>query len=65
MKSHSVLRSLPLLQSFSDADLADLVGTTRESINKELKILWGKGLVSTEGGHMHLFDLERLKRRVH
>jgi CRP-like cAMP-binding protein len=65
MKSHSVLRRVPLLQSFSDADLADLVGTTRESINKELKVLRGRGLVSTEGGHMHLLDLERLKRRVH
>jgi CRP-like cAMP-binding protein len=46
-------------------DLADLVGTTRESINKELKVLRGKGLVSTEGGYIHLLDLERLKRRVH
>jgi CRP-like cAMP-binding protein len=46
-------------------DLADLVGTTRESINKELKVLRGKGLVSTEGGYFQLLDLARLKRRVH
>ncbi len=46
-------------------DMADLVGTTRESINKELKVLRDKGLVSTERGHIQLLDLERLKRRAH
>lgn len=46
-------------------DMADLVGTTRESINKELKVLRDKGLVSTEGGYIQLLDLERLKRRAH
>jgi CRP/FNR family cyclic AMP-dependent transcriptional regulator len=46
-------------------DLADLVGTTRESINKELKVLRGKGLVSTEGGYIQLLDIARLRRRVH
>jgi CRP-like cAMP-binding protein len=46
-------------------DLADLVGTTRESINKELKVLRAKGLVSTEGGYIQLLDLARLGRRVH
>jgi len=46
-------------------DLADLVGTTRESINKELKVLRDKGLVVTEGGYIQLLDLARLRRRVH
>ena len=46
-------------------DMADLVGTTRESINKELRVLREKGLVSTESGYIRLLDLERLKRRVH
>jgi CRP-like cAMP-binding protein len=46
-------------------DIADLVGTTRESINKELRVLREKGLVSTEGDYIQLLDLERLKRRVH
>jgi len=45
--------------------MADLVGTTRESINKELRVLREKGLVSTEGDYIQLLDLERLKRRVH
>jgi CRP/FNR family cyclic AMP-dependent transcriptional regulator len=46
-------------------DMADLVGTTRESINKELRVLREKGLVSMESGYIRLLDLERLKRRVH
>jgi CRP-like cAMP-binding protein len=46
-------------------DLADLVGTTRESINKELRVMRGKGLVSTEDGYIRLLDVERLERRVH
>jgi len=46
-------------------DIADLVGTTRESINKEIRVLREKGLVSTEGDFIQLLDLERLKRRVH
>lgn len=46
-------------------DIADLVGTTRESINKEIRVLREKGLVSTEGDYIQLLDLERLKRRVH
>ena len=46
-------------------DMADLVGTTRESINKELRILRERGLVSTEGDYIQLLDLERLKRRIH
>jgi CRP-like cAMP-binding protein len=46
-------------------DMADLVGTSRESINKELKVLRDKGLVSMEGGYIQLLDLERLKRRAH
>ena len=46
-------------------DIAELVGTTRESINKELKVLRDKGLISTAGGFVQLIDLERLKRRVH
>ena len=46
-------------------DIAELIGTTRESINKELKVLRDKGMISTEGGFIKIIDLERLKRRVH
>lgn len=46
-------------------EIADLVGATRESINKELRVLRDKGLVSLEEGYVRISDLERLRRRVH
>lgn len=46
-------------------DLASIVGTTRESINKELRILREKGLVNTEGNTLQILDLERLEKRAH
>ncbi len=46
-------------------EMADLVGATRESVNKELKVMRDKGLISTVSGYIQLHDLERLERRVH
>lgn len=46
-------------------DLASMVGVTRESINKELRVLREKGLVSTTGNMIQILDMERLKRRAH
>jgi len=46
-------------------DLASMVGVTRESINKELRVLREKGLVSTEGNTIQILDLERLRKRAH
>lgn len=46
-------------------DLASMVGVTRESINKELRVLREKGLVSTTGNMIQILDVERLKRRAH
>ncbi|MBN2397492.1 MAG: Crp/Fnr family transcriptional regulator [Deltaproteobacteria bacterium] len=45
-------------------DLASIVGTTRESINKELRTLREKGLVNTEGNTLQIIDLERLEKRA-
>ncbi|MDD5724074.1 MAG: Crp/Fnr family transcriptional regulator [Syntrophales bacterium] len=45
-------------------DLASIVGTTRESINKELRVLREKGLVDTEGDTLQILDLERLEKRA-
>lgn len=45
-------------------DLASIVGTTRESINKELKTLREKGLVNTEEDSLHILDLDGLKKRA-
>ena len=46
-------------------DLASIVGATRESINKELRILREKGLVNTEGNTLQILNLEQLKKRAH
>ena len=48
----------------TQTDLASMVGATRESINKELRILREKGLVSREGNNLRIYNLERLKRRI-
>ena len=45
-------------------DLASIVGTTRESINKELRILREKGMVNTEGHTIRILDLKQLKKRA-
>jgi len=49
----------------SQRDLAAMLGVTRESINKELKILRDKGVVTTARNAIIIQDLERLKRRAH
>ncbi len=36
----------------SQTELGDLVGTTRESINKQLRIWRGEGVISIEAGHV-------------
>jgi len=48
----------------TQSDLASIVGTTRESINKELRILREKGLVITEEDALHILDLEGLTKRA-
>jgi len=45
-------------------DLADMVGATRESINKELRILREKGLVTLTEKAIQINDVNRLRRRV-
>lgn len=45
-------------------ELADMVGATRESINKELRVLRKSGLVSITEGTLYIHDIERLKRRA-
>jgi len=45
-------------------ELASLIGVSRETINKELKILREKGIVSTARNAIKIRDLERLKHRI-
>jgi CRP-like cAMP-binding protein len=49
----------------SQRELAAMLGVTRESINKELKILRDKGVVRTGRNAIIIQDIERLKRRAH
>ena len=51
--------------SLTQKDLASMVGATRESINKELRVLREKGLVSTQENTIRIHNLERLKRRAY
>ena len=49
----------------SQKELADMVGATRESINKELRVLKERGLVTVTEQHIRINDMDRLKRRIH
>jgi CRP/FNR family transcriptional regulator, cyclic AMP receptor protein len=48
----------------SQQELGNILGVSRESINKELKILRNKGVVSTSRNSIHILDLESLKKRM-
>ena len=58
---NSLLIDLDLTQS----DLASMIGATRESVNKELRLLREKGLITTMGNRIRITNVERLKRRIH
>ena len=45
-------------------DLASMVGATRESINKEMRVLRERGLITTEGHELTIINMERLKMRA-
>ena len=60
-EENCILIDLDLTQS----DLASMIGATRESINKELRLLREKGLISTTGRKIQIYNMERLKRRIH
>jgi CRP-like cAMP-binding protein len=59
-EDNSTLIDLDLKQR----DLASMIGATRESVNKELRLLREKGLVSTTGNKIRIYNLDLLKRRV-
>lgn len=50
--------------SLTQSDLARMVGASRESINKELRMLREKGLVTVQGGSFTIHNMQRLKRRI-
>jgi len=57
--------SLVISLKLSQKELADMIGATRESINKELRVLKGKGLVSITDKNITIHDTRRLERRIH
>lgn len=46
----------------SQGELADLVGTTRESVNKQMRAWTGDGVVRMERGEVTILDPDRLER---
>jgi CRP/FNR family transcriptional regulator, cyclic AMP receptor protein len=48
----------------SQQELGNILGVSRESINKELKLLRNKGVVSTSRNSIHILDFDSLKKRM-
>ena len=51
--------------NLTQKELGDMIGSTRESINKELKILRDKGLITMQESKIQIIDMTRLKRRAY
>jgi len=62
---HEDGEALKIDLKLSQKELADMVGATRESINKELRVLREKGLISLTEKAIYLHDIRRLRRRIH
>lgn len=50
--------------SLTQKELGDMVGATRESVNKELKNLREEGLIDVKGNRIRLIDIEGLTMRT-
>ena len=51
--------------NLTQKELGDMIGSTRESINKELKILRDKSLITMQENKIQIIDITRLKRRAY
>lgn len=60
-KDNKILIDLSLTQK----ELGNMVGATRESINKELKLLRKQGLIIIEGSRIQILDISRLKNKTY
>ena len=56
--------SHPCTLKISQQELGNILGVSRESINKELKALRNKSLISTSRNSITIHDLELLKKRM-
>ena len=61
---HKEGQQMEISIKLSQKELADMVGASRESINKELRVLREKGLVSVTEESIFIHDIKRLKRRA-
>lgn len=50
-------------RKFSQTDIAQLLGVTREAVNKRIKALETAGLIKVSGGHMVIHDMQGLAQR--
>lgn len=46
-------------------DLASMIGATRESINKQFKVLRDQGIVRMENGYIEILHRDRLAQKAH
>jgi CRP/FNR family transcriptional regulator, cyclic AMP receptor protein len=58
-------RGQPLTPHLYQSDLAALVGTTRETLNKWLGVYENQGLIRQEKGRIAVLDAEGLRRRIY
>lgn len=56
--------SATIQPSVTQKDLAGMVGATRESVNKALRTLREKGLISLSGNTLLIRDMEALRKRI-
>ncbi len=57
--------TIEIKTNFSQKELADMIGATRESINKELRVLREKKLISLTENSIIVHNVKRLRRRIH
>jgi CRP/FNR family transcriptional regulator, cyclic AMP receptor protein len=56
--------STDVIVSLTQTELASMIGVTRESINKQLRVLKDKGFVSTAPRQITIHNVELLKKRI-
>lgn len=54
----------PIRLTVTQRDLAGMIGATRESVNKELRVLREKNLIGLDGNHIMILDLDALKKKI-
>jgi CRP/FNR family transcriptional regulator len=57
-------KGLLIKQRYSQQELADLVGTTREPLSRALAALRRADLIDVQGGHIRIVDADRLQSLI-